>query len=545
MLQLCHILVEELSGVVGNMYESPLEYRPMGIEGQRHARELETLYRVSRVLGSDHPQKELLADVLEILDRELNLGNGAIALLSPEGDELAVEIAPKLTVTQRRRIRYRMGEGVTGRVMETGRGIIVPKVSEEPLFLNRFERRQLLQEEISFICVPIAFEQEVIGTISVDRPFAESTPLEADMRMLSIIASMIANNVRIRREANIKQRFLARENLRLRSELEDRYRPENIIGDSGGMCAVYMAIQQVAQSNTTVLIRGESGTGKELVAHAIHYLSRRSKGPFIRVNCAALNENLLDSELFGHEKGAFTGAVRERDGRIREAENGTLFLDEIGDFSPLLQVKLLRVLQEHEYQRVGSNTTATTNARIIAATNRDLEEAVDRGVFRQDFYYRINVFPISLPPLRERINDIPLLIDHFVKQHAAKLDKTIRHISPSATEMMKRHSWPGNVRELENCIERAMLLSTGDTIEARHLPPTLRSVEFARAAGGGSLAEQVQAFERNIIRNALQRCDGKIAAAARELDSTARIIGHKIRYLGINYKQYRRNRRSH
>jgi Nif-specific regulatory protein len=305
------------------------------------------------------------------------------------------------------------------------------------------------------------------------------------------------------------------------------------------MRAVYAAIQQVAQSDTTVLIRGESGTGKELVAHAIHCLSRRSKGPFVRVNCAALNENLLDSELFGHEKGAFTGAVRERDGRVREAENGTLFLDEIGEFSPLLQVKLLRVLQEHEYQRVGSNMTATTNARIIAATNRDLEEAVAQGVFRQDFYYRINVFPICLPPLRERPRDILLLIDHFVKQYAAKLDKTIRRISPHATNMMMAYSWPGNVRELENCIVRAILLSADGSIDGHHLPPTLRTSDAPRAAGG-SLREQVRAFERSVICNALQRCEGKIAAAARELGSTARVVGYKMRSLGIDYKQYRR-----
>lgn len=525
-----------------DMLDQPAKYGSPAGHSERHACELKTLFRVSTVLGSDHPQEKLLTEVLAVLDTELNLQNGAITLLSPDGDELVVEVAPKLTPRQRRRIRYRMGEGVTGRVMQTGRGMIVPKVSEEPLFLNRFERRQLPEEEISFICVPIAYGQEVIGTISVDRPFVESLSLEEDMRVLSIVASMIANDVRIRREASIKQQILARENLRLRSELEERYRPENIIGDSGEMRDVYTAIQQVAGSNTTVLIRGESGTGKELVAHAIHYLSRRSKGPFIRVNCAALNENLLDSELFGHEKGAFTGAVRQRDGRIHEAENGTLFLDEIGDFSPLLQVKLLRVLQEHEYQRVGSNVTATTNARIIAATNRDLEEAVEQGLFRQDFYYRINIFPIGLPPLRERRSDILTLIDHFVKQHSANLDKTIHHISPQATDMMVTYSWPGNVRELENCIERAMLLSTDGVIEAHHLPPTLRASDSPRTTGGRSLTEQVQAFEKDLICDTLKRCEGKIAAVARELDSTPRIVAYRIRNLGIDYRQYRRNR---
>jgi Nif-specific regulatory protein len=523
-----------------SMPEGSIEYRLPDNETARHTRELLTLYKVSSVLGSNQPQEHLLSEVLEILNTELNLRNGVIALLSLGGDELAVEVVRDKSIKKYSGIRYRMGEGITGRVIQTGHGIIVPKVSEEPLFLNRFERRQLPAEEISFICVPIAFGKEVIGTISVDRPYDESASLEEDMRVLSIIASMIANDVRIRREARIKEQILAKENLRLRSELEDRYRPESIIGDSSEMRAVYTAIQQVAQSNTTVLIRGESGTGKELVAHAIHSLSRRSKGPFVRVNCAALNENLLDSELFGHEKGSFTGAVRQRDGRVREAENGTLFLDEIGDFSPLLQVKLLRVLQEHEYQRVGSNMTATTNARIIAATNRDLEDAVHRGVYRQDFYYRINVFPISLPSLRNRRNDIILLINHFIKQNSTKLDKTIHQISPQATNIMMNYNWPGNVRELENCIIRAMLLCTNGVIEAHHLPPTLRALDANREVESGSLKEQVQAFEKNIICDALRRCEGKIAAAARELDSTPRVVGHKLRSLGIDYKQYRR-----
>ncbi len=522
--------------------ESPFENRDHTNQSERHAHELDALASVSTVLGSGLPQQQLLSRVLEILDGELNLRNGAITLLSPEGDELAVEVAPALTPTQRRRIRYRMGEGVTGRVMQTGRGMIVPRVSQEPLFLNRFERRQLPREEISFICVPIAFGRDVIGTIAVDRPFGQSASLDEDMRVLSIVASMIANDVRIRREAGMKQQALAKENIRLRSELGDRYRPENIIGESDEMREVYTAIQQVASSDTTVLIRGASGTGKELVAHAIHYLSERRKGPFVRVNCAALNENLLDSELFGHEKGAFTGAVRDRDGRIREAENGTLFLDEIGDFSGALQVKLLRVLQEHEYQRVGSNTMETTNARVIAATNRDLERAVEQGDFRQDFYYRINVFPIGLPPLRERRNDILLLIDHFIKHYAARLSKTVRRISPLATNMMMTYDWPGNVRELENCIERAMLLSTDGVIEAHHLPPSLRTSDTSRASAGGSLAEQVDAFERSIICEALKRCDGKVAAVARDLGSTPRIVGYKIRKLGIDYKDYRPHR---
>ena len=251
---------------------------------------------------------------------------------------------------------------------------------------------------------------------------------------------------------------------------------------------VYSQIHQVATGDITVLIRGESGTGKELVAHAIHYSSPRSKGPFIKVNCAALNENLLESELFGHEKGAFTGAIQSRKGRMEESDGGTLFLDEIGDFSPMTQVKLLRVLQERQFERVGSNRTIKTNTRIIAATNRDLEKAVLEKVFRQDLYYRINVFPIFLPPLRDRKDDILLLADFFVEHYSKKMTKDVRRISTPAINMMVAYHWPGNVRELENCIERAVLLSNDGVIHGHHLPPTLQTSDASDTIGTGSLS---------------------------------------------------------
>jgi Nif-specific regulatory protein len=302
---------------------------------------------------------------------------------------------------------------------------------------------------------------------------------------------------------------------------------------------MYKQIHQVAGSDTTVLIRGESGTGKELVAHAIHYSSRRAKEPFVKVNCAALNENLLESELFGHEKGAFTGAIQSRKGRLEEAHGGTLFLDEIGDFAPATQVRLLRVLQERQFERVGSNRTLTTDARIIAATNRDLEKAVEQRVFRQDLYYRVNVFPIFLPPLRERRDDILLLADYFVEQYSNKMGKDVRRISTPAINMMVAYHWPGNVRELENCIERAVLLSSEGVIRAHHLPPTLQTSDASDTIGTGSFKERVNLFERDIIIDALKRCNGSLAAAARDLGSTARIVRYKVKELGIDYRKYR------
>ncbi len=466
------------------------------------------------------------------------MNRGTVTLLSPDGKEIMIEVVHNLSEEHSRKIRYRMGEGVTGKVMQTGKAMVVPKVSKEPLFLNRFERWNVTKEDISFICVPISIGQEVIGAISVDMPFKETEPLDEDLRVLSIVASMVANDVRSRREAAIRRRELEDENLRLRNELEDRFRPENIIGNSSNMRDVYRQIYQVAASDTTVLIRGESGTGKELVAHAVHYSSPRAKGSFIKVNCAALNENLLESELFGHEKGAFTGAIQSRKGRLEEANRGTLFLDEIGDFSVATQVKLLRVLQERRFERVGSNLSVETDARILVATNRDLEEAVRQGLFRQDLYYRINVFPIFLPPLRARKDDILLLADFFVEKYAKKMNRDVRRISTPAINMMVAYHWPGNVRELENCIERAVLLSDDGVIHAHHLPPTLQTSDSSDTIGTGSFEEKVNLFERDIIIDALKRCNGNIAAAARDLKTTPRIIGYKVKELGIDCKKY-------
>jgi len=508
------------------------------ITPQRHLREMETLFEISRKLASGTHQKQTLAEVLHTLDRELGMKRGTVTLLAPDGSEIIVEATHDLSPEHGRKVRYRMGEGVTGKVLQTGSPIIVPKVSEEPLFLNRFERWSVTKEDLSFVCVPISIGQELIGTISIDRPFSPSAMLDEDMRMLSIVASIIANDVKTRREAKIERQLLEKENIRLRSEIEGRFRPENIIGNSNAMRDVYSNLYQVAGSDTTVLLRGESGTGKELVAHAIHYTSPRAKGPFVKVNCASLNENLLESELFGHEKGAFTGAIYARKGRIEEAENGTLFLDEIGEFSPTSQVKLLRVLQERQFERVGSNKQQKSNARIIAATNRDLETAVREGTFRQDLYYRINVFPIVMPPLRDRKDDILLLADHFVELYAKKMNKDVRRISTPAINMMVSYHWPGNVRELENCIERAVLLSSDGVIHSHHLPPTLQTSDASDTIGTGSLKDRLQLFERDIIVDALKRSNGNLAAAARDLGSTARIIRYKVSQLGIDPDRY-------
>lgn len=486
----------------------------------------------------------MLSEVLDVLERGLGMFRGTIMLLSLDGSELCVEAARDFHPSDPAEGRYRPGEGIIGRVLETGQPAVVPRVSEEPQFRNRIHRRhQHAQGEVSFLCVPIELGNEVVGTLSADLPFEETALLDEDRRVLSIVASMIANDVKARRMSMLERQALEAENLRLRSSLAERFRPENIIGNAKSMEQVYTRIHQVAGTDTTVLVRGESGTGKELVAAAIHFSSARSDKPFVKVNCAALHENLLESELFGHEKGAFTGALQTRIGRIEEADGGTLFLDEIGELSPGLQAKLLRVLQEREFARVGSNRTLTANVRIIAATNRDLEREVNDGRFREDLYYRINVFPVYMPPLRERRSDILVLADHFVTKHAKRVGKDVRRISTSAINMMFAYHWPGNVRELENCIQHAILVSEDGVIRGHNLPPTLQTPTVSEITEGGSLTTRVNALEKDMIIDALKNTNGNISAAARELGITARMVRYKLKKLEIDYEELFKKRR--
>jgi Nif-specific regulatory protein len=504
-----------------------------------HERDLAVLASISRLLASQSGQRQMLGAVLEELEEKAGMLRGTIMLLSSDGSELVVEAASELSVPNHQELRYRRGEGIIGTVVQTGQPAIIPRISKEPRFTNRIYRRtDLAASDVSFLCVPIALGSEVVGTLSVDLPVLEWPFLEDRARLLGIVASMIAYDVKSRRMEALQREHLEAENLRLRSVLGEQFRPENIIGNSNAMREVYRKIHQVAVSDTTVLIRGESGTGKELVASAIHYTSPRSREPFIKVNCAALSENLLESELFGHEKGAFTGALYTRTGRLEEAEGGTLFLDEIGDFSPAIQVKLLRVIQEREYERVGSNKTVKANVRIIAATNQDLETRVEQGLFRQDLYYRINVFPIFLPPLRERRDDILLLADHFVAKYAKKMSKEVRRISTPAINMMFAYHWPGNVRELENCIEYAVLLNGDGVIHGHNLPPTLQMPEMEELSHAGSLKARVELLERDMIVDALKSGGGSLPAAARQLGITPRMIRYKVKKLGIDAQRY-------
>jgi Nif-specific regulatory protein len=502
-----------------------------------HARHMEVLAAISRIFATQSGQEQMLAAVLQELERGLGMVRGTVMLLSLDGSELFVGEAPRIESADAEEIRYRRGEGIIGGVVQSGMPAIVPQVSEEPRFINRIYKR-VTGEEVSFLCVPIILGNEVVGTLSVDLPVEQSEQLQEHCRFLEIVASMVAYDVKARRAEAVQRQCLEAENIRLRSALEERFRPENIIGNSHAMREVYLKIHQVAGCEITVLIRGESGTGKELVASAIHYSSSRAQKPFIKVNCAALSESLLESELFGHEKGAFTGATYSRIGRIEEAQGGTLFLDEIGDFSRAIQVKLLRVLQEREFERVGSNKTLQADVRVIAATNQDLEARVGSGLFRHDLYYRINVFPLVLPPLRDRKDDILLLADHFVAKYAKKMGKEARRISTPAINMMLAYHWPGNVRELENCIEYAVLLGNEGVIHGHNLPPTLQLPTSGESASQALFRVRINLLERDMIADALKSCQGSVVSAAKHLGITPRMVRYKIKKLGLDYRQF-------
>lgn len=507
---------------------------------KREIQELLLLFEISQILDRSMDLREVAGPVLDAIAQHMGMLRGTLTLLNRASGEIIIEAAHGLSESQKELGRYKPGEGVTGMVVESGKPAVVPHISDEPLFLDRTRSREgLRKEDISFICVPVKLGSHVMGALSADRLFEEGISLDEDVRLLSIISSMIAQAVKLRQSVEEERHRLLEENQRLQNQLKERFRPANIVGNSKVMQIVYDLIAQVTKSDTTVLIRGESGTGKELVAQAIHFNSLRASKPFIKVNCGALPESVVESELFGHEKGAFTGAIATRKGRFELAHGGTIFLDEVGDLSPSTQIKLLRVLQEKEIERVGGSATIRTDVRVIAATNRNLEDLIEHGEFRQDLYYRLNVFPIHIPPLRERRTDIPLLADFFVERYSKANHKNILRVATQAIDMLMAYHWPGNVRELENCIERAVLLSSDSVIHGHHLPPTLQTAEASGTWMKGTLDSTLEAVERDLLIDAIKTARGNKAKAARALGISERVMGLRVKKYGIEPRRFR------
>ena len=495
----------------------------------RLAVEIAVLSKIASTVARERNVRRLLADVLVVLEHDMGMLRGTFTLL--EGDELRIVASTRALNAEERALgRYHIGEGITGLVAKTGRAEVVCDVRRDRRFLNRTKSRSE-DEALSFVCVPLLHRGQIIGTLSADRKMTGNTgALGRDVELLEIIANLVAEAASVCREEDAERESLRRENELLRDMVNEN--PGHLIGNCPGMRLVYEQVRQVAPSEATVLIRGESGTGKELVAQAIQGLSQRKDKPFVVLNCAALPEALGESELFGHEKGAFTDARERRIGRAEAADGGTLFLDEIGDLSIPVQVKLLRFLQERTFSRVGSNEILRSDVRFVAATSRNLEDLMARKLFREDLYYRLSVFPISLPRLADRGDDVILLAQSFLARLRAKYGKEVTSFSVPALNALKAYSWPGNVRELENCIERAVLTAKDNCVHSYNLPEAMQSDEFAEDPFGStparSLDEQIAAFEKRLLEDALARNGGSHSAAARELGLSPRMMSYRL-----------------
>ncbi len=522
--------------------------------------ELSVLTEIGQILSSTLELRDAFTRVMQTISDKLNMHRGCLVLLDETNGRLRTEAAVGLSPEEIERGKYALGEGVTGNVVATGRARVIPDVRNEPDFLNRTGRftPEVVANAVSFLCVPIKIDGRTAGALSVDKPYVGEDSLSHDRAFLELIAAFLSQAIQINRMVMREKDDLLEENAQLRAQVRDRYRFENIIGDSPAMHEVFATVGQVANSRATVLLLGETGTGKEMIAKAIHYNSPRKDKPFIRVNCGALTGTLLESELFGHVKGSFTGAIRDKIGRFEAADEGTIFLDEIGTLEPQLQVKLLRVLQEREFERVGDTHTVKVDVRVIAATNVDLQEEVAKGNFREDLFYRLNVVSVYLPPLRNRREDIPRLIDHFLDKYNKLNDRKLRRISRDMLNILLRYPWPGNVRELENAIERAVVLSRDEDFTEDLLPLSVKMFAAQRRANQPSestetitrrLADQaisdyelregqiyqlvIDQIEHALIDRALVKCGGVKTKAADFLGINRNTLNKKVKDLGI------------
>ncbi len=498
------------------------------------------LYQMSQVIAESANLSHTLIILLQIMEQQMNIVCGMVTLFHSKTGKIVIHESFGLTEEEESRGVYSLGEGITGKVVESCKPIILHKISEEPDFLHRTRSlRYGIESEFSFICVPILRGRKVLGTISAERIYDSTRLLEQDVELLSTLASMMAPAVELYLLEHVEKAHLENENRRLNEALREKFRPSNIIGNSKAMQEVYALIKKITAMKTTVLLLGESGVGKELVASAVHYNGSVADGPFVKFNCAALPESIIESELFGHEKGSFTGAASFRKGRFEEADGGTIFLDEVGELSLAIQAKLLRVLQEKTFERVGGNQQIKVDIRIVTATNRDLPAMVERGTFREDLFYRLNVFPITIPPLRERGSDIVTLADHFLTHYSRETGKEIKRISTPALNMLMNYHWPGNVRELENVIERAIILTEDGVIHGYNLPPSLQTSIVTGTVCKSGLEAKLNAVEYEMIVESLKTHYGNMTEAARELGLSRRILGLRLKKHNLYYQNFR------
>ena len=504
-------------------------------------KELDAIFKVSTVLVKSLELEETLAEVLKIFHEDMGLSHGIVTISDSEQTEVklcAIHCDEQWLKKEASRVRYRSGEGVVGHILASGADIVLGCISSEPAFLNKLD---IYDYNLPFIGVPISgSDKRTIGVLAAQPESSNEECLPELTRFMRMVSNLIVQNIQLANSVADKQKNLVEERDDLRREVRGKYSFDKmVLGRSDSMRKVFDQVKRIGKWDSTVLIRGESGTGKELIASSIHYNSPRSKKSFVKLNCAALPETLLESELFGHEKGAFTGAIKQRHGRFEQADGGTLFLDEIGEISPMFQAKLLRVLQENEFERVGDSKTIKVNVRIVTATNRDLEAAVEKGTFREDLYYRLNVMPIILPPLRERLEDIPDLAEFIVNKISRNQGRELR-ITDGAIRALMNYDWPGNVRELENCLERAAVMCEQGSIDIDVI--SLSGIDQATLMPNRANVPDVDLNDFNLdererVTAALEQAGWVQARAARLLGMTPRQIAYRIQTLNIHMRK--------
>jgi len=499
--------------------------------------DLTFLVNISNRIGHSQDLNKDLELLLGDLCKFLNAQYSMITIIDRNYDKIIISAAFGLTEEEKSRGVYEIGEGVIGEVVQSESPIVIKDITKNPKFLNKTKVRKKSDQKMAFLCVPIVIENEITGTLSIHKCHVDTVDFSPEVKFLSIIGMLIAKNVSMRRQQIEEMEALRKENVLLKGE--KAFRPDNIIGNSSLMHDLYRIIEKVSPTNSTVIIRGESGVGKELIAEAIHNASDRMSKPFIKVNCSALPENLIESELFGHEKGSFTGATSSHIGRFEMANKGTIFLDEIGDLPLSIQIKLLRAIQQRQIERIGGSHTIDIDVRIITATNRNLEEMIKQKLFREDFYYRINVFPIYVPALREHCTDIPILIDHFIEKLNKRSGTNVKRITGGALDMLMMYSWPGNIRELENVIERSMILTTDNVIHSYNLPPTLQTGVSSGTVNKGRLNNVIERVEKQMIIDTLILMKGNVTKSAEQLGITRRIMGILVAKYSIQVNSYK------
>jgi Nif-specific regulatory protein len=504
-------------------------------------KQLDAIYKVSCVLGKSFDLDKTLAEVLTILHQDMGLGNGIVTISDAEHSEVkvsAIHVNEEWLAKEACGVRYRSGEGVVGRIFASGADVVLGRVANEPEFLHKLD---IYDYNLPFIGIAInGHSDTTLGVLAAQPENAQEEYLPELSRFMRMVANLISKNLQLANTIADTRKDLLEERDELRREVRIKYSfDQMVLGHSASMCRVFNQVQRVGKWDSTVLIRGKSGTGKELIASAIHYNSPRANKPFVKLNCAALPENLLESELFGHEKGAFTGAIKQREGRFEQANGGTLFLDEIGEISPMFQAKLLRVLQESEFERVGGNRTIKVNVRIVAATNRDLEAEVEMGNFREDLFYRLNVMTIMLPPLKDRLEDVPDLAEFIVNKLAKQQGRKLK-ITDGAIRSLMSYDWPGNVRELENCLERSAVMSEEGVIDLDVI--SLSGIDSTTVMPSRTKAPEVDLNDHNLdererVTAALEQAGWVQARAARLLGMTPRQIAYRIQTLNIHMRK--------